>query len=45
MPIKVKDPAKFAGKKSKAAAKKGPGATQWGILRLSGIPEEEIPRF
>lgn len=41
----VKDPAKFVGKKSKAAAKKGPGATQWGILKLSGIPEDEIPKF
>eukprot|EP00877_Chromochloris_zofingiensis_P006951 jgi/Chrzof1/2509/Cz11g18080.t1 len=39
------DPTKFAGKKSKAAAKKGPGATQWGILSMSGIPESEIPQF
>ena len=39
------DPTKFSGKKSKAAAKKGPGATQWQILRQSGIPEEEIPEF
>jgi len=41
----VKDPTKFSGKKSKAAAKKGPGATQWGILKLSGIPEADIPAF
>lgn len=41
----LKDPTKFSGKKSKAAAKKGPGATQWGILQLSGIPESEIPAF
>lgn len=39
------DPTKFVAKKSKAAAKKGPGATQWGILKLSGIPESEIPDF
>lgn len=38
----VKDPTKFGGKKSKAAAKKGAGSTQWDILRMSGIPEEEI---
>ena len=40
-----KDPSKFSGKKSKAAAKKGAGATQWEIMRLSGIAEEEIPAF
>jgi leucyl-tRNA synthetase len=41
-----KDPsAKFVGKKSKAQAKKGPGATQWQILRQSGIPDAEIPAF
>jgi leucyl-tRNA synthetase len=40
-----KDPTKFVGKKSKAQAKKGPGATQWQILRQSGIPEDEIPAF
>ena len=39
------DPTKFSGKKSKAAAKQGPAATQWGILRSSDIPEEEIPKF
>lgn len=39
------DPTKFSGKKSKAAAKKGPGATQWQILRQSGIPEADIPAF
>ena len=41
----MKDPAKFKGKKSKATAKKGPGATQYDILKNSGIPEEEIPDF
>eukprot|EP00195_Chlamydomonas_chlamydogama_P014672 CAMPEP_0202900896 /NCGR_PEP_ID=MMETSP1392-20130828/12094_1 /ASSEMBLY_ACC=CAM_ASM_000868 /TAXON_ID=225041 /ORGANISM="Chlamydomonas chlamydogama, Strain SAG 11-48b" /LENGTH=1103 /DNA_ID=CAMNT_0049587353 /DNA_START=121 /DNA_END=3432 /DNA_ORIENTATION=- len=41
----VKDPTKFAGKKSKAAAKKGPGAYQYEILQLNGIPDDEIPRF
>lgn len=39
------DPAKFSGKKSKAVAKQGGGATQWAILKLSGIPESEIPAF
>ncbi|KAK9826880.1 hypothetical protein WJX81_003148 [Elliptochloris bilobata] len=38
-----KDPAKFSGKKSKAAAKKGTGSTQWDILIRSGIPEAEVP--
>lgn len=32
-------------KKGKAAAKKGKGATQWDILKNSGIPEDEIPNF
>ncbi len=39
------DPTKFVAKKGKAAAKKGVGATQWEILKLSGIPEEDIPLF
>mmetsp|Transcript_17368 Transcript_17368/g.48365 ORF Transcript_17368/g.48365 Transcript_17368/m.48365 type:complete len:1080 (-) Transcript_17368:364-3603(-) len=39
------DPSKFKGKKSKAAAKKGTGTTQYGILKDSGIPEAEIPDF
>lgn len=39
------DPTKFVGKKSKAVAKKGAGATQWEILAKSGIPESEIPEF
>ena len=39
------DPTKFVAKKSKAVAKKGLGATQWEILKMSGIPEEEIPLF
>lgn len=39
------DPTKFVAKKSKAAAKKGTGSTQWDILRMSGIPEEEIAQF
>jgi len=43
--IDVKDPTKFSGKKSKAAAKKGTGATQWGILEHSGIPASDIPLF
>jgi leucyl-tRNA synthetase len=40
-----KDPSKFVGKKSKVLAKKGTGATQWQILRQSGIPDDEIPAF
>lgn len=39
------DPTKFSAGKSKVAAKKGKGATQWEILKFSGIPEEEIPKF
>lgn len=39
------DATKFSGKKSKAAAKKGPGATQYEILAKSGIPAEEIASF
>ena len=40
-----KDPTKFAAKKSKAAAKTGKQATQWGIMQASGISDEEIPSF
>ena len=39
------DPTKFVAKKSKASAKKGTQATQWGIMQASGIPDEEIPNF
>ncbi|KAL4854122.1 Leucine--tRNA ligase [Chlorella vulgaris] len=39
------DPTKFVAKKSKAAAKKGVGNTQWDILLMSGIPAEQIPKF
>lgn len=39
------DPTKFVAKKSKALAKKGRGASQWEILKMSGIPEDEIPKF
>ena len=39
------DPTKFKATKSKAVAKKGLGATQWDILKSSGIAEEEIPAF
>jgi leucyl-tRNA synthetase len=39
------DPTKFVAKKSKAAAKKGVGNTQWDILKMSGIPESEIAQF
>lgn len=39
------DPTKFSAKKSKALAKKGTGTTQWDILKMSGIPEDEIPAF
>lgn len=40
-----RDPSKFVGKKSKAAAKKGAGASQWEIMELSGIDAAEIPAF
>jgi hypothetical protein len=43
--VAERDPAKFSGKKSKAAAKKGAGSTQWDILVRSGIPEAEVPKF
>jgi hypothetical protein len=36
------DPTKFVNKKSKVAAKKGPGTSQWEILRMSGIPEDQV---
>ena len=39
------DPTKFVAKKSKATAKKGTAATQWEILKMSGIPESDIPQF
>lgn len=39
------DPAKFSGKKSKAAAKQGTATTQYGILRDNGIPVDDIPLF
>jgi len=35
----------FKSNKSKAASKKGPGSTQYEIMKKMGIPEEEIPRF
>ena len=41
----VVDPTKFKATKGKATAKKGKGATQWDILKSSGIEESEIPRF
>lgn len=39
------DPTKFGAKKSKAVAKAGAANSQWDILKMSGIPEEEIPSF
>lgn len=39
------DPTKFKATKGKVASKKGKGATQWDILKNSGIPEEEIHQF
>ncbi len=44
-PLQVKDPSKFAGKKSKATAKAGTATTQWDILAQSDIPTHEIPDF
>ncbi|PNH02762.1 Leucine--tRNA ligase, cytoplasmic, partial [Tetrabaena socialis] len=43
--VEKADPTKFVSKKSKAAAKKGSGTTQWQILLQSGIPEDQIPEF
>ena len=39
------DPTQYKGKKSKAAAKTGKGATQWEIMRLSGLADDEIAPF
>ena len=39
------DPTVFKSKKSKAAAKTARAATQWEIMRLSGVAEEEIAAF
>ena len=45
-PLQIKaDPTKFSGKKSKAAAKKGPGTYQYDILLKSDIPAAQIPAF
>ena len=41
----VAQPGSFVAKKSKAAAKKGTGTTQWAILQQSGIPPEDIHMF
>ena len=43
--VKLEPKKKAKGKKSKAAAKQGKGATQYEILEKSGIPEKEIPAF
>ena len=40
----VKDPTKFAGKKTKVAAKKGKG-NGWQVLESMDIPREIVPRF
>eukprot|EP00924_Labyrinthula_sp_SR-Ha-C_P013444 snap_masked-scaffold_5-processed-gene-2.29-mRNA-1 protein AED:0.33 eAED:0.33 QI:112/1/1/1/1/1/3/45/540 len=39
------DVSKFKGKKTKLAAKTGGIKLQWDILKMVGIPEEEIPLF
>ncbi len=44
-PVEAPQPGTFVAKKSKAAAKKGTGTTQWAILQQSGIPPEDIPQF
>jgi leucyl-tRNA synthetase len=44
-PSSSSDPTVFKATKGKAAAKKGKGATQWDILKSSGIPESEIHLF
>jgi len=38
------DPTKFAGKKTKAVAKKGAG-NSWQILESMDIPREQVPKF
>ncbi len=43
--MEARQPGTFVAKKSKAAAKKGTGTTQWAILEQSGIPPEDIPKF
>ena len=40
-----RDPSKFAGKKSKAVAKAGTAASQWEIMRLSGLADADISAF
>jgi len=44
-PVEAPQPGTFVAKKSKAAAKKGTGSTQWAILQQSGIAPEDIPQF
>ena len=39
------DPALFKAKKGKLASKSVRAATQWEIMRLSGVPEDEIAAF
>lgn len=39
------DPAAFKGKKGKLASKSVRAATQWEIMRLSGVPDDEIAAF
>jgi leucyl-tRNA synthetase len=39
------DPSAFHGKKSKAVAKSGKGASQYEIMLKNGISETEIPKF
>jgi len=38
-------PGKFKGKKTKAAQKSGGSKSQWEILRMLGISDEDIPEF
>jgi len=39
------DPSIFKSKKSKSAAKTAKAATQWEIMRLSGVPDSDIAAF
>lgn len=44
-PAQAGDPTKFKGKKTKAAQKSGGAKSQWEILRMLGITDEDIPSF
>lgn len=43
--VRAEEKAAAAGMKSKVKAKTGGVVRQWNIMKMSNIPEEEIPRF